>query len=210
MATRKTEFANGEFYHIFNRGVDKREIFIDGHDFARFFQGMAEFNTIKPIGSIFENSFRPLRCKAPKQERLVNFICYCLNPNHYHFILEQVAENGIKKFMHKVGGYSKYFNHKYRRSGALFQGKFKAVHIDSNEQLLHTSVYVNLNDQIHRLRCKASKSSWGEYIGKYNSDFCEKNIVLGQFNNVSEYKTFAEDSLEEIRRRKDMEKLLLE
>lgn len=210
MARRKIEFANNEYYHIFNRGVDKRDLFLDTDDFARFFQSMAEFNTLSPIGSILENSFRPPERRAPKQERLVNFICYCLNPNHYHFVLEQVADNGIKKFMHKIGGYSKYFNRKYKRSGALFQGKFRAVHINSNEQLLHTSVYVNLNDKVHRLGCKAPKSSWGEYIGGHNSKFCEKGIILGQFNNEFEYKGFAEDSLREIRERRDMEKMLLE
>ena len=216
MAIRKIEFANNEYYHIFNRGVDKRDIFLDEDDLARFFQSMDEFNTIEPIGSIFENSFRQLGSKAPKQskqDKLVNFICYCLNPNHYHFILEQIVENGIGKFMHRIGGYPKYFNHKYKRSGSLFQGKFKAVHIESNAQLLHTSAYVNLNNRIHLLGSKAPKlwkSSWNEYIGKDYNHFCEKDIILGQFDALSEYKKFAEDALKDIRERKEMGKFLLE
>lgn len=212
MAIRKVEFVNNEHYHIVNRGIDKREIFMDINDLARFFQGMEEFNTIDSIGSIYQNSFHQLRCKAPKQKKLVNFICYSLNPNHFHFILEQLVDKGIEKFMHKIGGYSKYFNYKYGRSGSLFQGKFKAVHIDSDAQLLHTSVYVNLNNQIHSLRCKApklGKTSWGEYIGTDNN-FCQKDIVLGQFANLAEYKKFAENSIRSIRERKEVEKFLLE
>ena len=174
---------------------------------------MDEFNNMELIGSIFENSFRKdsLGRHASKQKKMVNFVCYCLNPNHYHFILEQLVDNGIEKIMHRIGtGYSKYFNHKYARGGSFFQGKFKAVHINSNEQLLNTSVYVNLNDKVHRLGRHASKSSWGEYVGKNCGNFCEKDIILGQFDNTSEYKKFAEDSLEGIKERKEMENFLLE
>ncbi len=207
---RKTKFANGEHYHIFNRGVDKREIFSAGEDVMRFLRSMDEFNSIEPIGSIYENSFRELGHRVSKRGKLVDFVCYCLNPNHYHFILRQREERGIEKFMHRMGnGYTKFFNNKYKRSGSLFQGKYKAVHISTNEQLLHTSAYVNLNDKVHRLGHSVSKSSWGEY--KNNSKgFCEKDIILGQFNNSGEYKKFAESSLVDILERKDMEKLLLD
>lgn len=216
MATRKVKFVNNYYYHVFNRGIDKREIFATEDDFARFFQGMNEFNAINPIGSLYQNSFNPLRSLSPKyndNDKLVNFICYCLNFNHYHFILEQVVDNGIEKFMQRLGtGYTNYFNHKYDRSGSLFQGKFKAVFIDSNEYLLHVSAYVNLNDQVHQLRSKASKSSWEEYLenNSYGFNFCKKDIILGQFNSVDEYKNFAEDSLKNIRERKEMKKFLLE
>lgn len=211
---RKIKFANGEYYHIFNRGVDKREIFLNHSDINRFFQSMKEFNSIEPIGSIFENSFRKnsLGGLAAKSDKLVNFICYCLNPNHYHFILEQLSDNGIEKFMHRLGGYTWFFNKKYKRSGSLFQGTFKAVHIESNTQLLHTSVYVNLNDRVHQLgglAAKLSKSSWGEYEENLKS-FCENSIVLSQFSNAKEYENFAESSLIDILEKKDMEKLLLE
>jgi len=203
---RKEIFANGQFYHIFNRGVDKRAVFLEDYDFARFFQGMHEFNVIDPIGSLYENSFRKKDkkqsgCPASKpvwtgqvelsEERksLVNIVCRCLNPNHYHFILEQVAEKGIEKFMHRQGtGYTKYFNLKYERSGSLFQGEYKAVHIDSNEYLLHLSAYINLNDKVHQLGSRASKSSWEEYINEKKRGFCNKDVVLGQFKDCSEYR----------------------
>jgi REP element-mobilizing transposase RayT len=213
MAIRKTKFVNNYFYHIFNRGTDKRDIFLDHNDISRFFQGMNEFNVINPIGSIYQNSFNLLRSKASNDKKLVNFVCYCLNPNHYHFILEQIVDNGIEKFMQRLGtGYTKFFNHKHKRSGNLFQGKFKAVLIDSNEYLLHVSAYINLNDKVHQLRSLASKSSWDEYIKNNYNDctFFRKDVVLNQFNNKEEYKKFAEESLKDIKERKEMEKFLLE
>jgi len=206
---RKVKFINGEYYHIFNRGVDKRAVFMEQDDLQRFFQGMKEFNNIEPIGSIYENSFRKDQL-GNSVSKLVNFICFCLNPNHYHFILEQSVEQGIEKFMHRLGiGYTQYFNKKYERSGFLFQGPFKAIHIDSNEYLLHLSAYVNLNERVHEFGNGVSKSSWVEYT-KNLDNFCKKSIVLDQFKDASEYKTFAEDALKSIKERKDIEKLLLE
>ncbi|MBU4338512.1 transposase [Patescibacteria group bacterium] len=211
---RKINFVNGEHYHIFNRGVDKRVIFPETADLARFFKSMVEFNSIEPIGSIFENSFRNNKLgnsvsKSDKLE-LVNFICYCLNPNHYHFILEQIADNGIRKFMHRLGlGYTKYLNGKYKRNGFLFQGPFKAIHINSNEYLLHLSAYVNLNNRVHNFESSIFDSSWDEYLLGRNG-ICKKNIITNQFKNISEYKNFAENSLKLIREKKEIEKLLLE
>ena len=156
---RKVPLIIEEYYHVFGRGVDKRQIFMDSRDYYRFLQGMEEFNAAKPIGSIFENSFRKREVqlgrgasKLKKRDKLVDFICYCLNQNHYHFLLKQVADKGIEKFMHRLcTGFSKYFNIKHQRSGALFQGPFKAVHVDTNEYLLHASAYINLNNRVHRL-----------------------------------------------------------
>ena len=222
MGTRKTPFANDEHYHIYNRGVEKRKIFEDEKDLARFFQSMKEFNTIEPIGSIYKHSFHQLRGSTSQLvvEPLVSFVCYCLNPNHYHFVLRQIVDGGISEFMKRMGGYTYYFNEKYKRSGVLFQGKFKSNHIDSNEYLLHVTAYVNLNNKIHLLRGRTSqllsKSSWGEYIGNKldkqdeQDAFCEKDIVLGQFKNVEEYKKFAESSLRDIRENKEMARMLLE
>lgn len=209
---RKKPFVNKEYYHIFNRGVDKRKVFLDGNDFNRFLQSMDEFNSIAPIGSIYENSFNKKRIKLGySMSKLVNFVCYCVNPNHYHFLLEQVVDSGIEKFMQRLGnGYTKFFNNKYLRSGSLFQGRYKSVHIDSNEYLLHLSVYINLNDRIHRLGHSMSKSSWDEYIGGDNYSFCNKNIILDQFNKVKDYEVFANDSLEPIIQKKEMKNFLLE
>ena len=207
---RKESFASGEFYHIYNRGVDKRNVFLSKEDYDRFLQSMEEFNAIEPIGSIYENSFvkDQLGSRTSKKRFLVKFVAYCINPNHYHFLLQQVAEKGIQKFMQRLGtGYTNYFNNKHRRNGVLFQGKFKGIHIASNEYLLHLSAYINLNNRVHKLGSPASKSSWEEYIKK-KEGICEKSVVLDQFDSSSEYKNFAEDALESIVARKQLYKEL--
>ncbi len=215
---RNLKFAEGEIYHIYNRGVDKKIIFPSTEDMDRFFDGMNLFNNSHSIGSLERSSARRRHgvSTAPtesilEKDRLVRFIAYCLNPNHFHFILEQIAEKGIERFMHKLGmGHSKYVNAKYRRSGALFQGSFKAIHIDSNEYLLHVSAYVNLNNRVHGYRHRVPmRSSWEEYVSdSKDSRFCKKDLVLGQFKSKKGYKIFAEESLEDIVKRKELMKEL--
>ncbi|OGF61597.1 hypothetical protein A2662_04240 [Candidatus Giovannonibacteria bacterium RIFCSPHIGHO2_01_FULL_45_33] len=209
---RKLKFVKGEFYHIYNRGVDKRNIFNNEYDVKRFLQSMDEFNTVKPIGSLFENSFVSEEIKSKRRSKqLVNFISYCLNPNHYHFILEESMDGGISRFIHRLsGGYTWYFNQHNKRSGALFQGKFKAKHIDSNEYLLNASIYVNLNYKVHQLGGRAAKlvkSSWEEYIGS-NAEIsiCKEKIILNQFKNKSEYKAFALETMPILIEKKEKEK----
>ena len=215
---RKFRFTNGEFYHVYNRGVDKRTVFLDQYDFDRFLQGMEEFNSTKPIGSLFENSFRKDQLSNPIA-KLVDIICYCLNANHYHMILRQRVNGGVSEFMRRIGtGFTQHFNFRYKRSGALFQGKFKAKHINSNEYLLHLSAYVNLNNEIHKIKSdKKFRSSWNEYVylrRKNNYVICKPKIILDQFTNLNEYKTFALSSLDDILERKQLfketEELLLD
>ncbi|MDO8529291.1 MAG: transposase [bacterium] len=216
---RKTIFANDECYHIYNRGVDKREVFSCAEDYERFLLSMREFNDENLTVSLRDVCLQKLsfgdypRSLASGKKPLVEIICYCLNPNHYHFILKQLINKGIEKFMQRLGtGYTKYFNTKRDRSGSLFQGPFKAIHIDSNEYLLHLSAYVNKNNFIHGY----SKddlwpySSFLDYIGKRNDELCEKDIVLGQFRNEKEYKEFADANAEYMKDKKDLERYLLE
>lgn len=205
---RNTVLVEREFYHIYNRGADKRPIFKTKEDIERFLESMRQFNTTEVIGNLGRNKSRHEKStKIKNDSELVNFVTYCLNQNHYHFILQPIVEKGLERFMHKLGmGYSKYFNIKYARSGVLFQGPFKAVHIDSNEYLLHLSAYINLNNRAHKRGGGASvlsKSSWDEYINdKKENTICEKEIVLGQFSNNQAYKKFAEQALENIIDRK--------
>ena len=109
---RKIVFVNGEFYHIYNRGADKRIVFANNYDFQRFLQSVEEFNSVDPIGSIYQNSFCEPQLRRPTS-KLVNVVCYCLNPNHYHMILQQRISGGISEFMKRLGGgYTKHFNFK--------------------------------------------------------------------------------------------------
>lgn len=222
MTTRKTVFVNNEFYHVYNRGVDKRNIVMDENDSDRFMKSVLLFNSKKPIGSIFERMLIKNKNKlnqfggefGGETAKLVNIVAYCLNPNHFHFILEQVTEGGISEFMKRLGGgYTWYFNNKHKRSGSLFQGVFKSVHIDDNQYLLNLSVYVNLNNRVHKFggeTAKLVRSSWNEYLMESNQNFpgiCSKDIILSQFKKNNEYKNFAEEELKEIIRRKDDEEI---
>jgi len=203
---RQIPFVTDNYYHIYNRGVDKREIFLDEKDFTRFIVSMREFNVEKPIGSLYESEFRkrislekeaklPIGSLAsPPRKSLVEFVAYCLNPNHYHFIIKQKSDNGIKMFMHKLGtGYTNYFNTKYNRSGSLFQGPFKAKHIDSVKYLTWLSGYVNGNVQIHQI-AKAKNHQWSsyqDYLELRKGTLCNKKLVLQEFNNnLQEYEDF--------------------
>ena len=142
---------NDEYYHIYNRGVDKRAIVMDIYDSERFVQSMIDFNSTETIGSVYEYSFVKEKYEN-KDDTLVEIIAYCLNPNHFHLLLKQVVDNGISKYMHRLStGYTNYFNLRYKRSGSLFQGKYKFKHIEDNDYLLHLSAYVNLNYKVHQL-----------------------------------------------------------
>ena len=137
---------------------------------------------------------------------MVELVAYCLNKNHYHFIFKQVSERGIEKLMHRLGlGFTKYFNLKHKRSGSLFQGTFKAVYIESNEQLIYLSAYVNLNNLIHGHEIKDFRSSWQEYLGNTKGGICQKEIVSDQFKNIKEYKKLVEETVREIKYRRDSE-----
>lgn len=212
MPSRKVIFANEEYYHICNRGTQGTNIFADRYDVERFLQSIDEFNSVEPVGSIFENSFRPEK----PAKKLVNLIAYCLNPNHFHLLLEQVSENGIMKYLQRLGGYSWYFNKKYQRKGTLFQGRFQARHITSNDYLLHVSAYVNLNNRVHQLGGPAAKlvrSSWDEYA-KNKNGLCKKDIILSQFSSSKEYENYALETLELMiekkREDKELKDLMLE
>lgn len=195
-------FAEGEFYHVYNQGVEKRNIFSDEYDSMRFLESMEVFNNEEPIGSIYERSFDKaipqLGGETPKS-KLVNIIAYCLNPNHFHLILEQISEKGISEYMKRLaGGYTSYFNIKGKRKGALFLGTFRSVHVGGDGYLLHLSAYVNLNNRVHQISGEEAllmRSSWEEYIGSVKNPICKKDVIFGRFKDGNEYKAYAEDAL---------------
>jgi putative transposase len=195
---RKTNIVMDEQYHIYNRGVEKRSIFEDKEDILRFVHCMRVFNQLYPVGSIWEQRHsKQFGGSTSKSEPLVKIIAYCLNKNHYHMILESCVDDGIQKFMHRLStGYTRYYNDKYERSGGLFQGRYKSVHIESNAQLLYLSVYVNLNNEVHgdmnpEWFLEVPFSSYKQYSSiKINKDVevtCVTSIILGQYKNSSEY-----------------------
>ena len=206
---RNTKFATKEFYHVYNRGTDKRDIFLDKEDVWRFLKYFKEINSVDLIGSLYRISFareNKLRSSTPK---LVNIISYCLNQNHFHLILEPVEEDGIQKFMHRLStGYTNYFNEKNKRSGCLFQGRYKAKHISSNEYLLHLGVYVNLNDRVHKgmnqsWLIELPFSSFKEYLDVTRKGICKKDVILGQFKNSKDFSRYCLEILPIIQKKKE-------
>jgi len=185
---RNIKFITSEIclYHIYNRGVEKREIFLDDSDYLRFIHNLYEFNGNDAARkfSVCENI---TKINSNKQGNLsVEILCYCLMPNHYHILLRQKRDGGIVQFMHKLGtGYTMYFNERYQRSGVLFQGKFKAVMIDNEAYFKHIPYYIHSNpleiiepdwkiDGINDMKkClqfleNYRWSSYADYIGKKN------------------------------------------
>jgi putative transposase len=149
---RKDPLITGEYYHIYNRGVDKRDIFMNKSDLNRFILSIKEFNTIVPIKSIqlrlkSKNGIKRLKNDS---KNLISIVCYCFNPNHFHFIIKQEVEGGISEFFKRLlGGYTTYFNKTHNRNGALFQGRFKSKLIKDHQYFLMIKPYVNTNYLIH-------------------------------------------------------------
>ena len=148
---RKDPLVTGLYYHIYNRGVDKRDIFMNKADLDRFSLSVKEFNAVKPIGSIKERliELKELSGVQPPKP-LVSIVCYCFNPNHFHFILKQEVDGGISEFFKRLlGGYTTYFNLIHKRSGALFQSRFKSNLINDNAYFLKIRPYVHMNHLVH-------------------------------------------------------------
>src|SRR3989344_8034748 len=150
---RKEPLLTGEYYHIYNRGVDKRDIFNNINDLDRFKESIKQFNQVDGIGSLQRHykSVRALDSNLIKQsEPLVAIVAFCINPNHFHLILKQLVDGGIAKFMQKIlGGYTYYFNQKHQRSGSLFQGTYKYKSIKDDNYFRKIFGYVNQNYLIH-------------------------------------------------------------
>lgn len=141
-----------EIFHVLNRGVDKRPIFMDKQDYLRFIHDLYEFNDKERVESTFYK-FRDYGVdgktvhgsKKPK-EHLVDILAFCLMPNHYHLLLSPKTEKGIPQFMKKLNaGYAKYFNKKYERVGTLFQGRYKQIPVTDNTHFLHLPFYIHFN-----------------------------------------------------------------
>ncbi|MBI1957518.1 MAG: transposase [Candidatus Niyogibacteria bacterium] len=152
---RKFEFSIGEFYHIFNRGNDKRMIFDHPRDYARFLALLYLCNGTTPInirdqfprglpsGNL--GKFDDLK-QVDRGKELVAVGAYCLMPNHFHLLLQETAENSITKFLGKVlTAYSMYYNKRYGRTGKLFEGPFRAVHASDDDYLKYLFSYIHLN-----------------------------------------------------------------
>jgi putative transposase len=142
--SRNLEFGIGEFYHVYNRGVEKRVIFLDEADHKRFVKLLYTANSTK---SVHLSNYQGLALIGiPRGQQIVAVGAWCIMPNHFHLLLKESIEGGISQYMHKLlTGYTMYFNKKYRRKGALFEGTFNVRHLDSDEYLKYQYAYIHLN-----------------------------------------------------------------
>lgn len=151
MPIKRPPLITNEIYHVVMRGVEKRIIFPQEEDYFRFIHDLFEFNDEDAVVSTYRfyvNTTRtvPVELKRRKKRKLlVEILAFCLMPNHFHLLLRQIKEQGISKFMRKLGGYATYINKKYSREGHLYQGRFRAVHIKDENQLKNGFVYVHAN-----------------------------------------------------------------
>ena len=158
MSSKHPKFVTGEYYHIYNRGVEKRNIFLQIADYFRFIFCLYELNDKKMVVMRDRLEERKIRKKISigetygfhnkRGELLVEVVIFCLMPNHYHLVLCQLVDGGISLFMKKLSNsYTGYFNEKYKRRGigSLFQGRFKAVHVENDKQLTALVAYIFTN-----------------------------------------------------------------
>ncbi len=241
MVYRKEKFVNDEIYHIVLRGVDDNEIFKDINDYYRGIFSIYEFNTIKPITI---QKRREVRYRFKKQgrgltstfsitderDKIVDIMLFCFMPNHIHISLKQLKNEGITKFMRKLGtGYAGYFNRKYNRKGHLFQNTFYSVHIKNDNQLRTLFTYNHTNpisiiepkwkeigikdpDKVIKfLEEKYRWSSYFDYIGKKNfSSVTEREFLLEIMSREQGCKDAIENWVRYKREIKEFPEILLE
>jgi len=220
MPLRKVQFYPGEFYHIFNRGNARQEIFFSDKDRYRFLQAMYLSNNVNQFTGVFDlernkSGHTLVELKELLEQNHIGYdplvrICTdCLMPNHFHFILEELKNGGISLFMQRLGtSYGKYFTIKYDRPGSLFQGRFKAVHISNDDQLKYLLAYINVINPAQLIEPELKEAgikdfnkiwqwvnnyNWGahqEYMDKRNSIIIDKGLLGKIFPTVESYQKF--------------------
>lgn len=205
---RKITFNNDGIYHVFNRGIERRPVFTSEKEYQRAVDLLQYYRYLKPPVrfSYSKNKLYSERINDQKllalSEKAVDIIAYCLMPNHFHFLLRQKSSDGISKFLSNfTNAYVKYFNIKHGRTGPLFEGPFKAVYIESDEQLIHVSRYIHLNPVASSVIAEQSvdQYNWSSYMVYINQDvsYIDTKTVLSFFKNRDEYKKFILDQVDQ-------------
>ena len=209
MAGRKYPLITNQIYHIFNRGIDHKLTFLDKRDYFRAINSMIyyqhsnlPFKYAKLLSISLDERNKIWTNLIKSNDKYVNLISYCFMPNHFHFLVEQLEDEGISKFLSNFSNsYTRYFNTKNKRNGFLFEGRFKSVRIETNDQLIHVSRYIHLNPSTSYIVKKIEDlddyrySSFPEYIGKELSfQFCNKERIISNFSNKNSYRDFVFDN----------------
>ena len=210
---RKITFTPGEYYHIYNRGVEKRNVFMDVRDRDRFQSLLYLLNGVKPI--IYRLIQGETLYKEEVGEKIVAIGAYVLMPNHFHLLLKETKDGGVTSFIRKLTtGYTMYFNKKYERVGPLFQGAFKAEHINNDGYLKYLFAYIHLNPvklidknwkekgitnlkHAERFLQEYLHSSYSDYlrIQRLEKDILSPKLFPNYFSNSQTVTTFHKDLL---------------
>lgn len=204
MPYRTTPLVNEEYYHIYNRGVAKQPTYFSLKDYERFLLCLSYYRfreapfRLSKLLQIEKQEREQLLSKLEISEKTVEIIAFCLMPNHFHLLLKQISDGGISGFMKKVSdSYTKYINIRHERVGPLFQGMFKAVHILTDEQLLHLSRYIHLNPLVSFVVREENFLSYPWSSLKYyldgNSTLINTDPVFEHFPNPKKYLQFVMD-----------------
>lgn len=186
MPSRNTvkQYDTDSFYHVYNRGVNKRVIYKDTQDYVVFLSLLKRYLSIEIIK---DSRGRPYDNLHDRLELLA----YCLMPNHFHLLFYQIDTESITHLLHAVSSaYTVYFNHKYKRVGPLFQGIFKASKISDDSYVLHISRYIHLNPKEYKTW---EYSSLPYYLSKKKAEWVRPKRILDMFDGVKEYKRFLKD-----------------
>lgn len=190
--SRKIYYENA-FYHVYNRGVEKRDIFLNRDDHLAF------LHLLKTALSSVQGGTLP-RNRRKKFYDKIDLMAYCLMPNHYHLLLRQKTISGLTEFIRSLStSYSMYFNKKYRRVGSLFQGVFKATDIRDENYLLWVSRYIHRNPPDFQT---FPYSSYSDYLGKRKTDWLNTSFLLEFFESKrisreKNYQKFVDNTNEE-------------
>lgn len=181
------EYGAHEYYHVYNRGVEKRVIFLDNQDRRVFLGLIKKYLVGVPLETHNRHTFSGLGDE-------VQLLSYCLMPNHFHLLLYQTTEDGITKFMRRFAtGYVMYFNHRYNRVGGLFQGKFKASRISADNYLQHISRYIHMNPHDYK-GATTAVSSLPYYMNKKETPpWLTKQPIMSMFDGGADYASFLDD-----------------
>ena len=223
MPVRKQLLVNNEIYHVFNRGVASSPIFKNIRDYSRFIKLIDYYrfsNTFLSFSSYLDLSTNLKQELITKMKKTlipaVEIYAYCLMPNHFHFLVKQLTTDGIKSTFSRVqNGYAKYINMKNKRTGPLFESRFKVKRIESEEMLLHVSRYIHLNPSTAFLIKPESLfnytwSSYPEYIGYKKPVFVNPDFILRISGSSQKYKTFVLDQADYQRKLSEIKHIVFE
>lgn len=202
------QYLENGYYHLYNRGVEKRRVFLDNQDYSVFLSYLKDYLLPKNIKDLSDQLTNPNTSYKEKDKiikllRMNNFseeislVAYCLMPNHFHFLIKQKNAQSIDKFMNSFGTrYTMYFNSKYKRVGSLWQAVYKAVLVNNDSQLLHLTRYIH-KQALDNLGEEAHPSSYLDYLKKRKTEWINPEEVLSYFTSLNQqlsYKSFVAQS----------------